>query len=397
MYAGDPRILVLWSFGYRLFFKATSIYIRDNYYKNIQNRLWSKTIEIVVGSLGAGLDAVLEYLAQHVITCLVPAFFIAGAIAALVKKAAILKFFGAQVARYKSYSVASVSGIVLAVCSCTILPLFAGIYKKGAGLGPAVTFLFAGPAINILAIIYTAQVLGFELGVARAGFAIVLSIVIGLVMAHMFRKEEAGMEKPIDPLFSSETEEDKPRWVTPMFFALLVAILIVAASPLDIVLRLSAVYMLTLAVAVLLIYYFSREEVTDWGLETWDLTRKIFPVLIAGTFIVGVFAFFVPPETFRPYLGDNGLWSNLLASVMGALLYMPTLLEVPIIGGTLGYTSGVMASGPALALLLSGPTTSLPSLVVLYRIMGLKKTIVYWGLVVATSTVAGLSYGMIIV
>jgi uncharacterized membrane protein YraQ (UPF0718 family) len=132
-------------------------------------------------------------------------------------------------------------------------------------------------------------------------------------------------------------------------------------------------------------------------LETWDLTRKIFPVLIAGTFIVGVFAFFVPPETFRPYLGDNGLWSNLLASVMGALLYMPTLLEVPIIGGTLGYTSGVMASGPALALLLSGPTTSLPSLVVLYRIMGLKKTIVYWGLVVATSTVAGLSYGMIIV
>lgn len=397
MYAGDPRILVLWSFGYRLFFKATSIYIRDNYYKNIQNRLWSKTIEIVVGSLGAGLDAVLEYLAQHVITCLVPAFFIAGAIAALVKKAAILKFFGAQVARYKSYSVASVSGIVLAVCSCTILPLFAGIYKKGAGLGPAVTFLFAGPAINILAIIYTAQVLGFELGVARAGFAIVLSIVIGLVMAHMFRKEEAGMEKPIDPLFSSEMEEDKPRWVTPMFFALLVAILIVAASPLDIVLRLSAVYMLTLAVAVLLIYYFSREEVTDWGLETWDLTRKIFPVLIAGTFIVGVFAFFVPPETFRPYLGDNGLWSNLLASVMGALLYMPTLLEVPIIGGTLGYTSGVMASGPALALLLSGPTTSLPSLVVLYRIMGLKKTIVYWGLVVATSTVAGLSYGMIIV
>jgi uncharacterized membrane protein YraQ (UPF0718 family) len=397
MYAGDPRILVPWSFGYRLFFKATSIYIRDNYYKNIQNRLWSKTIEIVVGSLGAGLDAVLEYLAQHVITCLVPAFFIAGAIAALVKKAAILKFFGAQVARYKSYSVASVSGIVLAVCSCTILPLFAGIYKKGAGLGPAVTFLFAGPAINILAIIYTAQVLGFELGVARAGFAIVLSIVIGLVMAHMFRKEEAGMEKPIDPLFSSETEEDKPRWVTPMFFALLVAILIVAASPLDIVLRLSAVYMLTLAVAVLLIYYFSREEVTDWGLETWDLTRKIFPVLIAGTFIVGVFAFFVPPETFRPYLGDNGLWSNLLASVMGALLYMPTLLEVPIIGGTLGYTSGVMASGPALALLLSGPTTSLPSLVVLYRIMGLKKTIVYWGLVVATSTMAGLSYGMIIV
>ena len=352
-------------------------------------------LEMLTASLGAGLDAVIDYLALHVLTCLVPAFFIAGAIAALVKKDAVLRYFGAQVERYKSYSVASVSGTVLAVCSCTILPLFAGIYRKGAGLGPATTFLFAGPAINILAIIYTAQVLGLELGVARATFAIVLSIALGMLMARIFRNDAAeGTE--FDGMLTSQSEEGRPRWVMPVFFVLLVAILVVGASSIDTVLRLSAVYLFTVALAVILIYHFSRDEVSDWGRETWDLARKIFPVLMVGTFVVGIFAFFVPPETFRPYLGDNGLWSNLLASILGALLYMPTLLEVPIVGGTLGYSSGVMAGGPALALLLSGPTTSLPSLVVLQRLMGWKRTLTYWALVVLASTLAGMAYGMII-
>ena len=354
------------------------------------------TLETIIAALLSGFDAVFEYLAQHVLTCLVPAFFIAGAIAALVKKDAILKFFGPAVAKYKSYSVASVSGTILAVCSCTILPLFAGIYKKGAGIGPAVAFLFAGPAINVLAIIYTAQVLGLDLGIARAVFAIVLSIAIGLIMAFLFKEEpdEEGRGF-VTPTFAHGEENEKPRWVTPLFFILLVLILVFGASTLDAFLRLAIVYALTVLVALLLIYYFSRSEVTDWGMESWDLTKKIFPILIAGTFLVGIFAYFVPAETFRPYLGDNGLTANLIASVMGALLYMPTLLEVPIVGTTLGYSTGVMANGPALALLLAGPTTSLPALVVLYRIMGLKKTIAYWSLVVIMATLAGMSYGFI--
>lgn len=346
-------------------------------------------------ALNSGLQAVLEYLAQHVITCLVPAFFIAGAIAALVKKDAILKYFGPKVQKYKSYSVASVSGTILAVCSCTILPLFAGIYKKGSGIGPATTFLFSGPAINILAIVYTAQVLGLDLGVARAAFAITMSILVGLVMAFLFQKEDDRNNGAIKPMASTGEGEQRPRWVIPTFFVLLVAILLIGASKMEWIPKLAIVYFLTIAVAVILIYYFQRQEVTEWGIETWDLTKKIFPILIIGTFFVGIFAFFVPPETFRPYLGDNGLGANLLASVIGALLYMPTLLEVPIIGGTLGYTSGVMAAGPALALLLSGPTTSLPSIAVLYKIMGMKKTIVYWLLVVGMSTIAGMIFGFI--
>lgn len=354
----------------------------------------SDLINIIAESLMSGLDAVIEYLAQHVITCLVPAFLIAGAIGALIKKEAILRLFGATVPKYISYTVASVSGIALAVCSCTILPLFAGIYKKGAGLGPATTFLFAGPAINILAMAYTAQVLGLELGLARAFFAILLALMVGLVMAIIFREDLK--EEDISENIATSEEAERPVWITLLFFILLFLMLIVAASPLSSAVKWPAIYVLTLSVALILIYHFSREEVTEWGFETWDLTKKIFPLLIAGTFILGVFAYFVPPESFRPYLGDSNLWSNLLASVMGAVLYMPTLLEVPVVGGTLGYSSGVMSGGPALALLLSGPTTSLPSLVVLYRVMGLKKTMVYWLLVVAASTTAGIIYGMLI-
>jgi uncharacterized membrane protein YraQ (UPF0718 family) len=339
-----------------------------------------------------GADSVAEYLAEHVITCLIPAFFIAGAIAAFIKKDAILKYFGPDAKKTVSYALASVSGTVLAVCSCTILPLFAGIYKKGSGIGPATTFLFAGPAINVLAVIYTAQVLGYDLGMARAISAIVLSVLVGLTMSVVFRNERTAAKGSSMPTMATGGEE-RPGWVTLAFFGLMVAILVIGASKLEWVPKLAIVYVLTIVVAVLLIYFFKRDEVTEWGYETWDLTRKIFPILIAGTFVVGVIAYYLPPETFADYLGGNSLGSVLLGSVIGTILYMPTLLEVPIIGTTFGYTDGVMGGGPALALLLSGPTISLPSLVVLYRIMGGRKTLMYTGLVILFSTVGGMVYG----
>ena len=352
-------------------------------------------IDILISALASGLVSVLNYLSAHVLTCLVPAFFIAGAIAAFVKKEAVLKYFSPNTPKPVSYGIASVSGTILAVCSCTILPIFAGILKKGSGIGPATTFLYAGPAINVLAIIYTARVLGFDLGVARAVSAVVLAIVIGLAMALLFRSSDAETlkKKTMAPGVAGACEPERPRWVTPAFFALLIGVLVFGASQLDWVIRLSIVYILTLAIAILLIYYFDRDEVTDWGLETWDLTKKIFPILIAGTFLVGIIAFFLPPETFQPYFGNNSLGANFLAAVVGMILYMPTLLEVPIIGTTFGYSSGIMAAGPALALLLAGPTISLPSILVIYRIMGAKKTAAYVTLVVVSATIAGFVYG----
>lgn len=341
----------------------------------------------------SGFNAVVEYLSQHVLTCLIPAFFIAGAIVALVRKDAILRYFGASVAKWKSYGVASVSGTILAVCSCTILPIFSGIYKKGSGIGPATTFLFAGPAINILAIIYTAQVLGYDLGVARAGAAIASSIIIGMMMAFLFRREEAARVSSQGQWATDTAEDERPRRVGLSFFLLLVLILVIGASQLDALLRALAVLFLTIGVSILLIYFYSKDEVTEWGKETWVLAKKIFPILIIGTFIVGVIAHFVPPSNFQPFLGDNSVPSVFLGAFIGVILYMPTLLEVPIIGTTFGFTSGLMAGGPALALLLSGPTISLPSIVVLWRLFGAKHTIAYIVLVVLMSTVFGALLG----
>ena len=351
---------------------------------------------IIIDAIINGLYALLDYLSAHVLTCLIPAFFIAGAIGAFIKKDTILNYFGPKVKKYKSISIASISGTVLAVCSCTILPLFAGIYKKGSGIGPATTFLYAGPAINVLAIIFTARVLGYDLGIARAFFAILMSIVIGLLMSIIFRKDDEAQKKRADNagnLLLVSSGAEKPRWVILTFFGLMLGVLIIGASSLDWTPKLGLIYLLTIGIVLLLIYYFERDEVTDWGYEIWDLTKKIFPILIAGTFIVGFIAYFLPPETFRPYMGDNSLLSNFIASVIGALLYMPTLLEVPIVGTTFGYSEGMMAPGPALALLLAGPAVSLPNMIVLYRIIGAKKTAVYILIVIIISTLVGFIYG----
>jgi len=348
---------------------------------------------MAVDVLKSGLENVSDYILNHTLTCLIPAFFIAGAIAAFVKKEAILAYFGPSVKRVRSYTVASTSGTILAVCSCTILPLFAGIYRKGSGLGPAIAFLYAGPAINILAIVYTAQALGYDIGIARAFFAILLSVVIGLIMTRVFPEAEQKLTEEPDHGSVEGDSGGRSTRVTLVFFALLVGILVFGASTLPWVIRLAIVYILTLGVAYILIYHFERDEVTDWGYESWDLAKKILPILIAGSFFVGVFAYFVPPETFGPYLGGNSVWSNLLGASIGAVLYMPTLLEVPIIGTTFGYHQGVIGPGPALALLLAGPAVSLPSMVVLQRIMGTKKTAVYILLVIIFSTIAGLTFG----
>ena len=350
---------------------------------------------IFVGLVLSGMNSVMEYLSEHVLTCLIPAFFIAGAIAAFVKKDAILKYFGPAAKKSTAYFTAAVSGTVLAVCSCTILPLFAGIYRKGSGIGPATAFLYSGPAINLLAIVYTARVLGFDIGAARAISAVTMSVAIGLLMAFFFKQHDKDNLEKQRAFTSSASplEAERPRSVSLLFFVLMVLILIIGASGLGWAAKLAVIYILTLALAFILIYYFRREEVTEWGVETWDLTKKILPILLAGTFVVGVIAYFLPPETFRPYLGGNGLSATFLGAIIGAILYMPTLLEVPIIGTTFGYSTGVMGKGPALALLLAGPAVSLPNMIVLQRIMGSKKTAVYVVLVVVMSTFAGLVYG----
>lgn len=245
---------------------------------------------MITNILDAGVDTLLEYLSLHVLTCLVPAFFIAGAIAALLSKQAILKYFGAEAKKWLSYSVASCSGTILAVCSCTVLPMFAGIYKRGAGIGPATAFLYSGPAINLLAIVLTARVLGLGIGIARALSAVVMAVVIGLSMATIFEREERNEVKHKVPAVAVPDNPgiERPWYIVLLFFILLVAILLVGASGLIAwVTKLTVLYLLTIGVAIILIFYYSREEVKEWRRETWWLARMIFPILLVGVFIIG--------------------------------------------------------------------------------------------------------------
>ena len=351
----------------------------------------------------AGIDMLANYLSEHVLTCLIPAFFIAGAIAAFVSKQSILRYFGAQAKKYISYSVASVSGAILAVCSCTVLPLFAGIYKRGAGIGPATAFLYSGPAVNILAIVLTARILGWQMGIARAAAAVTMAIVIGLTMAVVFRQHDRDTQS--NPDFQYQESDDKEkRWPSLAVFIALVAILVAATTGISWMTKFPIIYALTILIAVLLIFYYSRAEVKEWGSQTWFLTKRIFPILLGGVFLVGVIggiaAQFVDAPAdeavgvlVKDYIGGNSLTSCFTASVIGAVLYMPTLLEVPIVNDLFGYGSGIMGAGPALALLLAGPSLSLPNMVVIVRVMGLKKASVYILLVVLISTIVGFLYG----
>lgn len=361
----------------------------------------------------AGFEMLREYLSEHVLTCLIPAFFIAGAIAVFVSKKGVMKYFGAKTKKYLSYSVASVSGAILAVCSCTVLPLFTSIYKRGAGIGPASAFLFSGPAINILAIVLTAQVLGYNIGLARAISAVGMAILIGLLMAFIFRKEESEKKKNNNDIFSDQTDDEdkkRPIWVSLLFFVSLVLILVIGAASTEYIPwipKLGMVYFLTLVVSVLLIFYYTRAEVKYWGIETWNLTKKIFPILLIGVFIVGIIggvaAYIIPSAdpanavgvAVAPYIGGNDIFSCFLASIIGAILYMPTLLEVAIVGDLFGYSTGIMGGGPALALLLAGPSLSLPNMVVITKVMGFKKAFVYFILVILVATIVGFGYGII--
>jgi uncharacterized membrane protein YraQ (UPF0718 family) len=335
------------------------------------------------GVLNSGVQALIEYLSAHVLTCLIPAFFIAGAIAVFVSQAAVMKYFGAKANKVLAYAVASVSGTILAVCSCTILPLFAGIYKKGAGFGPAIAFLYSGPAINILAIVYTARLLGFDLGIARAVGAISFSIVIGLIMAFIFRKEKK--EKNSTELVLPQSEKPKHEGITILYFAVLVGILIFGAAKNWLITGI-------LLVALLLILYrwFKKDELKNWMQQTWDLGKKIFPLLIVGVFLAGVMKKIVPQEAVEHLVGGNGLRANLIAALFGAVMYFSTLMEVPVLKALMDLGMG---KGPALTMLLADPALSLPSTLVLIKIIGFKKAITYNFLVIIMSTMVGMAFG----
>ncbi|MDD5087761.1 MAG: permease [bacterium] len=402
----------------------------------------------VMGALGEAVELAAWYAREHVILCLLTALFIAGAIGVFVGQASVMKYLGAGANRVVAYGVASVSGSVLAVCSCTVLPLFAGIYRMGAGLGPACAFLYSGPAINVLAIILTARILGMEMGVARAVGAILFSVVIGVLMHLLFRKEEAERvnAKALPPDSSA-----RPLWQTASHLAAMIGILIFAnwARPQGEGGLWSAVFsakwwitagfafllavmtvrwfqaaawkialaaLPALALAVLIPHQpqaafaagvlgfsvvagTSKGELREWLDSTWSFAKQILPLLFYGVLFSGValgrpgHEGLIPSYWIASLVGGNSLGANFVASVIGAFMYFATLTEVPIVQGLLG--SG-MGKGPALALLLSGPALSLPSMLVIRSILGTKKTLAFIALVVLMATITGLIFGAMV-
>lgn len=361
---------------------------------------------VVQVSILEAFNMLQEYAREHVLFCLVPAFFIAGAISIFVSQGAVLKYFGGGAPKYLAYSVASVSGSVLSVCSCTVLPLFAGIWKKGAGIGPAAAFLYSGPAVNILAIILTARVLGWQLGLARAVGAIIFSVIIGLLMAFIYRREEeekvkAAMGQMVD------TEENRSPGQNLIYFVVLILILVFAAwgKPQEAAgfwnfifgIKWYLVALLLVILAFVLIRWFEGYERLNWVDATWNFAQQILPLLFGGVLVAGLLmgrpgveAGLIPSSWIEAAVGGNSLLANFLASIVGAFMYFATLTEIPIMQGLLGLGMG---QGPALALLLAGPALSLPNMLVIRSILGNGKTLVYIILVIIMSTVSGVLYG----
>ncbi len=414
-------------------------------------------------AIAATFDLVKWYAREHVILCLLPAFFIAGVISVFVSQGSVLRYFGANAKKWLAYTVAAVSGTILAVCSCTILPLFSSIHKRGAGLGPAIAFLYSGPAINILAIILTARILGFEMGVARTIGAVFFSVIIGLIMAFIYRKEEKIKKE--EQMNIQLPPEKRPMWQTSFHFFTLVLILVFAnwGSPasddttstwyyiwsykwyitglFSLLLGYSLIHILKIkwqwvllaaiattvsailssilienaklaplvpmivgiaALSIITLLDKKDDENKEWTVATWGFAKQILPLLAVGVvtagFLLGsthdgqTIAGVIPNEWIQWLVGGNSIFSNFFASVVGAFMYFATLTEVPILQGLIA--SG-MGKGPALALLLAGPSLSLPNMLVIRGVLGTQKTVVYVTLVVVMATISGLIYGSI--
>jgi len=356
------------------------------------------------GPLAEALAMTREYARQHVLLCLVPALFIAGAIGVFVSQASVLRYLGPAAPRALAYPVAAVSGAILAVCSCTVLPLFSGIHRRGAGLGPAIAFLYAGPAINVLAVILTARVLGPELGVARVVGAISFAVLVGLAMHALFRRDELARAAAAPAVPAAAPPRTLAQVATT--FALMVGVLVFANwSPAgadvpvwNAIHRVKWPLTLALlgALGAVLARWYRRDELAEWAAATWDFAKQILPLLLAGVLAAGFLLGrpghegLVPAAWVARAVGGEGPGANLLAAALGAFMYFATLTEVPIVEGLLG--SG-MGRGPALALLLAGPALSLPAMLVIRSVLGTRKTVAYVALVIVFSTLAGLAFG----
>lgn len=359
--------------------------------------------QIIIFLFQSGTSALVDYVSSHVLFCLVPAFFIAGAMAALLPKEQITQHLGSKAPKPKAYLFSVIAGLLLTVCSCTVLPLFAGIKKKGAGIGPAIAFLYTAPATNILAILFTGSVLGWDFAFSRIILSVTFAVLIGIIISKLFPEEEEN-HKLVQNLLDEQSKLDgigkyslsqkihkllKRRLL--VFFVTLFAILIIGVSKLGNGIKIPLLLGSIVALLIQLRFRFTKEEIKSWLKETYNFFKVIFPLLLVGIFIAGMLGEIFPKNSLGRYLGSNTVWANLSAVLFGVFMYFPTLVEVPMAKMFLGLG---MTKGPLLAYLLADPVISLSSILVVRKIMGTKRTLIYVILITLFTTISGLIYGV---
>jgi len=357
--------------------------------KGISGFLSGQTIQNLIGqAVYQGWLGLVDYLSAHVLFCLIPAFFIAGAVNSLVDPQAIYKYLGAKSKKWLAYLIASLSGFLIQVCSCTILPLFAGIWKNGAGLGVATTFLYAGPAVSLLALILTGQKIGWDFAILRFILSMLFAVLIGLIMEFFARndKKEGNLKVVVQDL--DKLEGKKSLW----FWGTLVAILIVGTAPISHNLRYALILPLVLIQLIMTFSWLSPKRRSAWWNETIKFMEQIIPLLLVGVFLAGTISSLIPKEQFQQLAGKNSLLANFVAVLFGALVYFPALVEVPIAQNFLKLG---MNKGPLLSYMLADPVLSLQGLLIIRKLIGTKKMLVYLGSIMVLTILAGYIYGFI--
>jgi uncharacterized membrane protein YraQ (UPF0718 family) len=337
----------------------------------------------------AGLIAVKDYIATHVLTCLVPAFLLAGAMVTFIDRDLILDHLGEKVSKLKSFSLAAGGSFLIAACSCTVIPVASGLYYAGAGVGSAFILLWVAPSSNILSLVYTGNILGAEMVISRIIAALLMAFLVGTVMSVVFRNEQTKA-------VSTEQSKQNKQLISRQELTLLLLLLLSLLLPNYLITRQPYIYKIgvwalsTLIVACYAWMVIPREKITIWLRESWWFVKIIFPLLLGGVFLVGIIGKVLPEEWIRQWLGGNGLLASFFGTLLGSVTYFATLTEAPFVDTLMGLGMG---KGPALALLLTGPGISLPNWLAVGRVFGWKKAFVYVPLIIVSGTVMGWFFG----
>jgi uncharacterized protein len=344
--------------------------------------------KLIGGAVYEGWLGLVDYLSAHVLFCLMPAFFIAGAINSLIDSKSILKYLSGKTKKGLAYLIAVTAGFLIEVCSCTILPLFAGIWKKGAGLGIAATLLYAGPAFNIVTILFTGQRIGWGFSFARFFFSVVFAVLVGLIMEYVFGSGREGGNLQMVSQDEGNLKGKKNFW----FWGIMLAILVAGTAPISNSLRYVLVFPLVILQLFMAFFWLSKEKRSSWWDETIKFVSQIVPLLLVGVFFAAAITHLIPKDQFQALASRNNLLTNFIAVMFGALAYFPALVEVPIAEN---FMKLGMSKGPLMAYMLADPVLSLQGLLVIKKLIGTKKMLVYAGSIVVLTALAGYIYGFI--